>query len=46
MSVKCNVLKKGYCEITQGFGGTWEVFGTGRCLVGVDTLQEEHLSSY
>ena len=19
------------------FGGTWEVFGTGRCLVGVDT---------
>ena len=22
MSVKCNVLKKGYCEITQGFGGS------------------------
>lgn len=23
------------------FGGTWEVFGTGRCLVGVDTSQSE-----
>lgn len=23
------------------FGGTWEVFGTGRCLVGVDTSQTE-----
>ena len=22
MSVKCNVLKNGYCEITQGFGGS------------------------
>lgn len=22
MSLKCNVLKKGYCEITQGFGGS------------------------
>lgn len=23
------------------FGGTWESFGTGRCLVGVDTSQTE-----
>lgn len=23
------------------FGGTWEEFGTGRCLVGVDTSQSE-----
>lgn len=23
------------------FGGTWEAFGTGRCLVGVDTSQSE-----
>ena len=23
------------------FGGTWEAFGQGRCLVGVDTSQEE-----
>lgn len=23
------------------FGGTWEAFGTGRCLVGVDTSQVE-----
>ena len=23
------------------FGGTWEVFGTGRCLIGVDTSQTE-----
>lgn len=23
------------------FGGTWEAFGTGRCLVGVDTSQTE-----
>ena len=23
------------------YGGTWEVFGTGRCLIGVDTSQSE-----
>lgn len=26
---------------SEYFGGTWEVFGTGRCLVGVDTSQTE-----
>ena len=26
---------------SEYFGGTWEVFGTGRCLVGVDTSQSE-----
>lgn len=26
---------------SEWFGGTWEVFGTGRCLVGVDTSQSE-----
>lgn len=26
---------------SQWFGGTWAAFGTGRCLVGVDTTQTE-----
>ena len=26
---------------SEYFGGTWEAFGTGRCLVGVDTSQTE-----
>lgn len=26
---------------SQWFGGTWVAFGTGRCLVGVDTSQTE-----
>ena len=26
---------------SEYFGGIWEVFGTGRCLVGVDTSQTE-----
>ena len=26
---------------SQWFGGTWVAFGTGRCLVGVDTSQSE-----
>lgn len=26
---------------TEYFGGTWEIYGSGRCLVGVDTTQTE-----
>lgn len=26
---------------SEYFGGTWQVFGTGRCLVGIDTSQTE-----
>ena len=26
---------------SEYFGGTWEAFGTGKCLVGVDTSQSE-----
>ena len=42
MSVKCNVLKKGYCEITQGFGGSNNHRGLD--LVGKDYTLDDIVS--
>ena len=42
MSVKCNVLKKGYCEITQGFGGSSNHRGLD--LVGKDYTLDDIVS--
>ena len=42
MSVKCNVLKKGYCEITQGFGGSSNHRGLD--LVGKDYTIDDIVS--
>ena len=42
MSVKCNVLKKGYCEITQGFGGASNHRGLD--LVGKDYTIDDIVS--
>lgn len=42
MSVKCNVLKKGYCEITQGFGGSNNHRGLD--LVGKDYTVDDVVS--
>lgn len=30
---------------TEYFGGTWEIYGSGKCLVGVDTSQTEFNTS-
>lgn len=42
MSLKCNVLKKGYCEITQGFGGSSNHRGLD--LVGKDYTIDDIVS--
>ena len=42
MSVKCNVLKNGYCEITQGFGGSSNHRGLD--LVGKDYTLDDIVS--
>ena len=42
MSVKCNVLKNGYCEITQGFGGSSNHRGLD--LVGKDYTIDDIVS--
>ena len=42
MSLKCNVLKKGYCEITQGFGGSNNHRGLD--LVGKDYTLDDVVS--